>query len=125
MPGMPERRTDDYVRQGITTLFAALNVATGEVYGSIHRRHRATEFKKFLTKLDNHIPAALDVHLNQVERWFALLTGKRLRRGTHTKRGRIGKRHPQLDQYVEREPKAVRMDQNRRRDRQTGFALQL
>ena len=63
MPGMPERRTHDYVRHGITTLFAALNVATGEVYGSIHRRHRATEFKKFLTKLDNDIPAELDVHL--------------------------------------------------------------
>ena len=41
MPGMPERRTHDYVRHGITTLFAALDVATGEVYGSIHRRHRA------------------------------------------------------------------------------------
>ena len=63
MPGMPERRTHDYVRHGITTLFAALNVATGEVYGSIHRRHRATEFKKFLTKLDNGIPVELDVHL--------------------------------------------------------------
>ena len=63
MPGMPERRTHDYVRHGITTLFAALNVATGEVTGSIHRRHRAAEFKKFLTKLDNDIPADLDVHL--------------------------------------------------------------
>jgi transposase len=119
MPGMPERRTHDYVRHGITTLFAALNVATGEITSSIHRRHRAAEFKKFLTKLDNDIPADLDVHLicdnyathksptivtwlarrprfhmhftptysswlNQVERWFALLTDKRLRRGTHT-----------------------------------------
>ena len=43
MPGMPERRTHDYVRHGITTLFAALDVATGEVIGSIHRRHRAAE----------------------------------------------------------------------------------
>ena len=51
MPGMPERRTHDYVRHGITTLFAALNVTTGEITGSIHRRHRAAEFKKFLTKL--------------------------------------------------------------------------
>jgi len=119
MPGMPERRTHDYVRHGVTTLFAALNVATGEVTGSIHRRHRATEFKKFLTTLDNQVPAELEVHLicdnyathktdtitkwlaahprfhmhftptysswlNQVERWFALLTDKRLRRGTHT-----------------------------------------
>ncbi len=63
MPGLPERRTHDYLRHGITTLFAALNVATGEVYGSIHRRHRATEFKKFLTTLDKRIPADLDVHL--------------------------------------------------------------
>jgi len=118
MPGMPERRTHDYVRYGITTLFAALNVATGEVTGSIHRRHRAVEFKKFLIKLDKDTPADLDVHLicdnyathkapavatwldghprfhmhhtptysswlNQVERWFGLLTDKQLRRGTH------------------------------------------
>ena len=63
MPGLPERRTHDYLRHGITTLFAALDVATGEVYGSIHRRHRAVEFKKFLTALDAQIPAELDVHL--------------------------------------------------------------
>ena len=63
MPGMPERRSHDYVRHGITSLFAALDVATGEVYGSIHRRHRAAEFKKFLITLDNQVPADLDVHL--------------------------------------------------------------
>ena len=63
MPGLPERRTHDYLRHGITTLFAALDVATGQIYGSIHRRHRAAEFKKFLTKLDSQIPADLDVHL--------------------------------------------------------------
>jgi transposase len=56
MPGMPERRSHDYVRHGITTLFAALDVATGEITGSIHRRHRATEFKKFLIKLDQPGP---------------------------------------------------------------------
>ena len=118
MPGMPERRTHDYVRHGITTLFAALNVATGEITGSIHRRHRAVEFKKFLTKLDAQTPAELEVHLicddytthkspvvakwlaahprfhmhftptysswlNQVERWFGLLTDKKLRRGAY------------------------------------------
>ena len=118
MPGMPERRTHDYLRHGITTLFAALDVATGTVIGSIHRRHRAVEFRTFLAKLDKQVPADLDVHLicdnytthkaptvtawlakhprfhlhftptysswlNQVERWFALLTDKRLRRGTH------------------------------------------
>jgi hypothetical protein len=65
MPGLPERRTHDYLRHGITTLFAALDVATGQVYGSIHRRHRAIEFKKFLTTLDAQIPAELDVHLTR------------------------------------------------------------
>ncbi|MGW9133344.1 IS630 family transposase [Streptomyces sp. NPDC055681] len=118
MPGMPERRTHDYIRHGVTTLFAALDVATGEIIGSIHRRHRTVEFKKFLTKLDKEVPAGLDVHLicdncsthkspavrkwleahprfhmhftptysswlNQVERWFGLLTDKQIRRGTH------------------------------------------
>ncbi|MFL4902332.1 IS630 family transposase [Streptomyces sp. MMS24-I2-30] len=118
MPGMPERRTHDYLRGGVTTLFAALNAATGEVIGSLHRRHRATEFKKFLAKLDKEVPAELDVHLvcdnyathktpaiqkwllahprfhmhftptssswlNQVERWFGLLTDKQIRRGVH------------------------------------------
>jgi transposase len=118
MPGMPERRTHDYLRSGTATLFAALDVATGQVIGSLHRRHRAVEFKKFLTKIDAAVPTDLDVHLicdnlsthktpaiarwleahprfhlhftptssswlNQVERWFALLTDKRLRRGVH------------------------------------------
>jgi transposase len=63
MPGMPERRTHDYVRHGVTTLFAALDVVNGTVYGSIHRRHRAVEFIKFLTKLDTEVPAGLQVHL--------------------------------------------------------------
>lgn len=46
-----------------TTLFAALDVATGKVIGSLHRRHRAEKFKKFLIKLDKEVPAGLDVHL--------------------------------------------------------------
>ena len=118
MPGMPQRRTHDYVRAGVTTLFAALDVASGQIIGSLHRRHRAIEFKKFLTKLDDQVPADLDVHLicdnyathktpaigkwliahprfhlhftptssswlNQVERWFGLLTDKQLRRAAH------------------------------------------
>lgn len=118
MPGMPERRTHDYVRSGTTTLFAALDVASGRVIGSLHRRRRAIEFKKFLARIDAEVPADLDVHLicdnlsthktpaitawlaahprfhlhftptssswlNQVERWFALLTDQALRRGTH------------------------------------------
>src|SRR5947207_1791532 len=63
MPGMPEQRTHDYVRNGITTLFAAFDTATGEVISSVHRRHRAVEFKKFLTKIDKEVPEHLDIHL--------------------------------------------------------------
>ena len=119
MPGMPERRTHDYYRHGITSLFAAFNIADGTVISQLHRRHRSTEFKKFLITIDKTVPADLDVHLvadnygthktpeikawlarhprfhihftptgsswiNQVERWFGLLTDKLIRRGVHT-----------------------------------------
>jgi transposase len=119
MPGMPERRTHDYLRHGITSLFAAFNIADGTVISELHRRHRAIEFRKFLARIDKAVPAGLDVHLvcdnyathntaeirtwlarhprfhvhftptgsswmNQVERWFGLLTGKLIRRGAHT-----------------------------------------
>jgi transposase len=63
MPGMPEKRTHDYVRHGTTSLFAALNVVDGTVISSTHRRHRASEFKKFLTKIDAEVPDDLDVHV--------------------------------------------------------------
>ena len=63
MPGMPEKRTHDYVRHGTTSLFAAFNVADGTVISSMHRRHRSIEFKKFLTKIDAEVPADLEVHL--------------------------------------------------------------
>jgi transposase len=63
MPGMPERRSHDYVRHGITTLFAAFDIADGTVISELHRRHRATEFRKFLTTIDKTVPADLDVHL--------------------------------------------------------------
>jgi transposase len=119
MPGMPERRTHDYLRHGVTSLFAAFNIADGTVISALHRRHRAIEFRKFLAKIDKAVPAELDVHLvcdnyathktpevqkwltrhprfhihftptgsswiNQVERWFGLLTDKLIRRGVHT-----------------------------------------
>ena len=118
MPGMPERRTHDYARHGITSLFAAFNIADGTVIGELHRRHRATEFKKFLGKIDKAVPAGagrphrlrqlrhpqdprdpgwlarhprFHVHftptgsswINQVERWFGLLTDQMIRRGVH------------------------------------------
>jgi len=63
MPGMPEKRTHDYVRHGTTSLFAAFNTADGTVIGSPHRRHRTVEFKKFLAKIDTEVPDHLDVHL--------------------------------------------------------------
>src|SRR5215469_10540527 len=63
MPGMPERRSHDHVRHGTTSLFAAFNIADGTVISSLHRRHRAAEFKKFLVRIDKAVPAGLDVHL--------------------------------------------------------------
>jgi transposase len=63
MPGMPERRSHDYVRHGTTSLFAAFNIADGRVISSLHRRHRAAEFKKFLARIDKAVPAGLEVHL--------------------------------------------------------------
>jgi transposase len=118
LPGTPARATHDYKRHGTSSLFAALEVATGKVIGSLHARHRAVEFKKFLQLLDREVPAELDVHLildnyathktpaikrwlaahprfqlhftptgaswlNLVERWFAELTARKLKRGAH------------------------------------------
>jgi transposase len=80
-PGMPACRTHDYVRHGTTTLFAALDAKTGKVIGECYRRHRATEFIKFLRVIDESVPDYLDVHLildnysthktRTVRRWFA------------------------------------------------------
>jgi transposase len=118
LPSTPARATHDYKRSGTSTLFAALEVATGKVTGSLHARHRAVEFKKFLQTIDAEVPAELEVHLildnyathktpaigrwlkahprfvlhftptgaswlNLVERWFAELTNRKLKRGTH------------------------------------------
>jgi transposase len=62
-PGIPERATHDYERHGTSSLYAALDISTGKVIGSLHSRHRAIEFKKFLQTLDKEVPAELDVHL--------------------------------------------------------------
>jgi transposase len=118
MPGMPERRTHDYARHGVTSLFAAFSIADGTVISELHRRHRHQEFLKFLKRIDKNVPDELDVHLvcdnygthktpevrawlarhprfhvhftptgsswvNQVERWFGLLTDQMIRRGVH------------------------------------------
>ena len=63
LPGMPERRTHDYKRHGTTSLFAALDVATGRVIGKCYRRHRAREFLDFLKEIDRSVPEGLDVHI--------------------------------------------------------------
>jgi transposase len=117
-PGQAARRSHDYKRHGVTSLFAALDIATGQVIGKCFPRHRATEFRRFLDEIEANVPKDLDVHLvmdnyathktpmirawlakrprwhvhltptssswlNQVERFFALLTDKKIRRGVH------------------------------------------
>jgi transposase len=118
LPGVPARRSHDYVRHGTIDLYAALDLASGVVLHQLTRRHRAIEFKKFLQLIDDNVPDGLAVHvvcdnssthktpaihrwllahprfelhftptssswMNLVERWFAELTTKWLRRGTH------------------------------------------
>jgi transposase len=80
LPGTPERATHDYKRSGTSSLYAALDIASGKVISSLHSRHRAIEFKKFLQTLDREVPADLDIHVildnasthktPQVKRWL-------------------------------------------------------
>lgn len=116
--GANERATATYLRHGTTSLFAALDVATGHVIGRCYARHRSEEFLRFLKTIDREVPKELDVHLvldnlathntdavlrwrrrhprfqfhftptysswlNLVERWFALLTERQIKRGVH------------------------------------------
>jgi len=62
-PGQAERRTHDYYRHGTTSLFAALNVATGQVIGQCHGKHRQQEFVRFLAQIERTVPAHLEIHL--------------------------------------------------------------
>lgn len=62
-PGQPERRTHNYTRHGVTSLFAALDVATGKVIGRCFPRHRAKEFLRFLRDIEAKVPSDLDIHL--------------------------------------------------------------
>jgi len=117
-PVQVERHTPEYQRNGTTSLFAALDVATGNVLGKCFRRHRTAEFRKFLDHVDSQVPPDLEVHLimdnycthkaapikrwllrhrryhlhftpthsswlNQIERWFALLSVRQIKRGSH------------------------------------------
>ena len=117
-PGQVARRSHDYKRHGTTSLFAALDIATGHVIGKCYGRHRAREFRKFLDQIEANVPKDLEVHLiwdnyathktplirnwlvkrprwhvhltptsaswlNQVERFFALITERKIRRGIY------------------------------------------
>ena len=117
-PGQPARMSHDYKRHGTTSLFAALDIATGQVIGKCFARHRAAEFRKFLDEIEAKVPQGLNVHLvmdnyathktplirnwlakrprwhvhltptsaswlNQVERFFALITERKIRRGIY------------------------------------------
>lgn len=62
-PGVAERRTHTYIRNGTTSLFAALDIATGAVIGKCYKRHRATEFLDFLKRIDAAMPEGPDIHL--------------------------------------------------------------
>ena len=118
LPTTPARMTHDYVRNGTTSLFAALDLASGSVIAAHYRRHRHQEFLRFLKLIDGAVPSGLDLHLvldnyathktpeihkwllrhprfhlhftpassswmNLVERWFAELTNRKLRRSAH------------------------------------------
>src|ERR671910_424893 len=63
MPGVPARRTHDYVRGGTTNLYAALDVASGQVIAEMTDRHRAEEFQRFLNLINRHVPDDLDIHV--------------------------------------------------------------
>lgn len=63
MPGVPRRQSHSYIRHGITSLFATFNIADGTVISELHRQHRASEFRKFLTTIDKRAPTELDVHV--------------------------------------------------------------
>jgi transposase len=118
-PGVPARQSHDYERHGVTSLFAAMDVASGVTISTCYRRHRQQEFLRFLNEIDENLPAGLEVHLvmdnygthkvsrvrkwlarrpryhvhftptsgswlNLVERLFAEVTERCVRRGSHT-----------------------------------------
>jgi hypothetical protein len=62
-PGIPERSTHDYMHNGTSTLFPALDISTGEITGELHRRHRSSEFLQFLRTIEANVPSQLDVYL--------------------------------------------------------------
>lgn len=132
--GYVEGITHDYVRHGTTTLFAALNVANGQVITRVRPQHRHQEFLEFLRQIDRETPDGLELHLildnytthkhakvqswlarhprfhvhftptysswiNQVERWFALITERAIRRNSFTS---VRQLKQQIDLFVQR-----------------------
>ena len=137
------RRTHDYKRNGTTSLFAALDVATGKVIGQCYRRHRSAEFRKFLDHVEASVPPDLEIHivmdnysthktktirdwfvrsprwhvhftptsaswLNQVERFFADLTEKQIRRGVHRSTAELKQAITEYIDTVNEDPKPFR-----------------
>jgi len=131
--GYVEGITHDYMRHGTTTLFAALDLANGEVIGQCKARHRHQEFISFLNHVDANVPANLDVHLildnygthkhakvrawlarrpryhlhftptyaswiNQVERWFSIISQRAIRRGSFRNVRELKQR---IEQFIE------------------------
>jgi transposase len=125
-PGVPARQSHDYERHGVTSLFAAMDVASGVTISTCYRRHRHQEFLRFLNQIEDNLPTGLDVHLvmdnygthkvakvrswfarhpryhvhftptsgswlNLVERLFAEVTERCVRRGSHTAVGVLEK----------------------------------
>jgi transposase len=148
-PGQAERLTHDCFRHGATSLFAALDVATGRVIGQCHRRHRSVEFRRFLDHIDRAVPPELEIHLimdnygahktaliqnwlarrpryrvhftpaggswlNQVERWFALLTQRAIKRGAHTSASRLERAIRDFIEAHNQNAKPLRLDQGGR-----------
>jgi putative transposase len=138
--GYVEGVTHDYIRHGTTTLFAALDIASGQVITRCQHRHRHQEFLRFLKHIEQDTPQKLDLHLvmdnyathkhpkvrtwlaqhpryhihftptysswlNQVERWFALITQRAIRRGSFRSTKELVSR---IDQFVQNDNKNCR-----------------
>lgn len=139
-PGHEERHTPDYDRHGTTTLFAALDVKSGNVIGKCFARHRSQEFRQFLAHVEKTVPVEQEIHLildnygthktpmihrwllrhprfhlhfipthsswlNLVERWFALLTERQIKRGAHTSVNQLKAAIEEFIQHSNQAPK--------------------
>lgn len=159
-PGQLERRTPDYFRHGTTSLFAALDIATGKVIGRCFDKHRSLEFRKFLDLIERSVPPDLDIHLvldnyathktdlikrwlikrpryhlhftpthaswlNQVERWFGLLTQRKIKRGSHSSVGSLIYAIEDFIQTHNKDPKPPQWQKNLRRDSRRHRPLRL